>query len=222
MTELSFPDSLRYIGNYCFAVSSCKFLKIGRNVEFIGHCIVGANEVIEKIVVDRKNLNFAHDDLYNLYSKNYSVLYQVNAATEHYTTPQTVKLIKAQAFNSIPIKTVIITQNCVFEDKAFFSLTNLENVTFFGNIQPLDVVFFNYPSLKSIKYYSDEPVFTDIFYTKEKENISVSCCFDYNGNFSGIVPIQEFACINPIIKSCIVNHYHRLDYIYVFIPILIE
>ena len=84
---LVIPDSVLYLGNYCFATSNIKILKLGKNINEIGFCICGMNIFLEKIIVDPDNHYFAHDALYNLYSKDYSVLYQVNAIQEHYTTP---------------------------------------------------------------------------------------------------------------------------------------
>ena len=110
--EFSLVDSLKYLGSYCFAFTRFKILKIGKNVEEIGDCLCGANSVLEKIIVDENNPYFANDMFFNLYSKNFSTLYQVTASVEHYTTPQTVKIIKRQAFDGIPIKSITITQDC--------------------------------------------------------------------------------------------------------------
>lgn len=221
MGELSLVDSLKYLGDYCFAESRIKVLKIGKNVEKIGHCLCGADTVLEKIIVDENNPNFAHDMLYNLYSKNFSILYQVNAVIEHYTTPQTVKLIKTQAFDNIPIKSITITQDCQFERAVFHATQKLQNITFYGSIKCDDHIFGLGTSLKLIHYYSYKPVLTSLFHEMETGSIVVYCCNRFNTDFSGISPIKGFECISTPIKSCVLNYYFRSYEIFIFITILL-
>lgn len=221
MQELSLVDSLRYLGNFCFAISRIKVLKIGKNLEEIGHCICGANNVLEKIIVDENNPYFANDMFFNLYSKNFSTLYQVTASVEHYTTPQTVKIIKRQAFDGIPIKSITITQDCQIEWGAFHLTSNLESITFCGSFQCNDIIFEAATSLKIIRYYSHKPVYSSLFYNMQTNNIVVYCCRKFNGLFSGINPIKSFECINIPIKSCVASYYyHPYQFFFLFSIIL--
>ena len=126
ITEISFPNSVTYLGNYCFAVARIKIFKIGKNVNYIGNCIIGADPVLEKIIVDRNNPYFAHDAHFNLYSKNFTVLYQINAIRDYYVTLQTVRYLKTQSIDAIPIKSVTITQDCYFENYAIAYCHQLE------------------------------------------------------------------------------------------------
>ncbi|EAX90534.1 hypothetical protein TVAG_251050 [Trichomonas vaginalis G3] len=222
MTEISFPDSVTYLGSFCFAVARIKIFNIGKNVNYIGICIIGADDVLEKIIVDRNNPYYAHDGLYNLYSKNFTVLYQVNAIQEHYVTLQTVNYFKSQAINSIPIKSVTITQDCYFESNAISYCDQLVNITFHGRILSQTSAVVGIYELSIIWYYSSNPVYKAVLASVPISNIVVYCCNSFNSNFSTIVPIKSFECVNPVVQSCKVNPIRTPFNISVFIAMLLN
>ncbi|EAX99332.1 hypothetical protein TVAG_181890 [Trichomonas vaginalis G3] len=222
MTEISFPDSVTYLGNHCFAVAKIKVFNIGKNVNYIGICIIGADDVLEKIIVDKNNPYFAHDGLYNLYSKNFTVLYQVNAIQEHYVTLQTVKYLKTQSITDIPIKSVTITQDCYFETYAISYCGQLVNITFYGKVLSQTSAVGGLSSLSLIRYYSSNPVYKAVLDEVPISNIVVYCCNNFNTNFSTIVPIKSFECVNPMLQSCKVNPIRAPFNVSVFIAMLLN
>ena len=61
------------------------------------------------------------------------------------------------------------------------------------------------PKLSIIIYYSRDPVNNEVLAEVPISSIVVYCCNDYNTNFSTIVPIKSFECVNPMVQSCKVN-----------------
>lgn len=97
----------------------------------------------------------------------------------------------------------------------------LENITFYGTIKCHEYMFKRITSLKLIRYYSLRSVYSAMFNDMQTDGIVVYCCHRLHANFSGIVPIKGFECIDVPAKSCKVNYYLLSYSIFVFIPILI-
>ncbi|MBQ3149653.1 MAG: leucine-rich repeat protein [Clostridia bacterium] len=155
LTSIEIPNSVTSIGEYAF--DSCDFsrIEIPASVSKLGDYLFNSCDNLEKINVDKNNMNYSSDDSGVLYNKDKTVLIKYPAANTRtlYTIPNGVKVIGKDAFvGCANLSTVIIASTVItIETGAFESCTGIDSITIPDSVANIkNVAFRDCTNLSSV------------------------------------------------------------------------